>query len=280
MLTIQAMILVISVASLASALTFNCQFEMINWLYVGDLYSCRAVVWSTGSGTILEVVQGTHLQDQTNAHVRSLVISDQFVPRIPEGMNQTLPTLLLPNLIAIQWWYSNLQTISAHDLSQYPLLKVLSIVSNKVTTLDSDLFRYTRALVSIGFQYNELQHVGANVFANLIDLQIVNLVGNPCVDVRADNPQAISNLNANLPAMCPMPSPDPEPPITTPEMTTVDTTVETTIETTTVGIPPEGECTGECLERIKALNATNFQQLARISELESLLEFCVVPENN
>lgn len=277
MLTIQALILVISVASLASGLTFNCQFEIINWLYVGDLYSCRAVVWSTGSGTTLEVVQGTHTPGQTNAHVRSLVISDQFVPRIPEGMNETS---LLPNLIAIQWWYSNLQTISAHDLSQYPLLKVLSIYANKVITIDSDLFRYTRGIVSIGFQFNELRHVGVNVFANLIDLQIVNLVGNPCVDIRADNPQAISDLNANLPAMCPMPPPGTEPPTTAPEMTTVETTVETTIETTTFGIPPEGECTGECLERINRMNETNFELLEKISELQALLDYCLVPSND
>lgn len=160
MVTIQASIFVISLASLASGLIFHCQYEMINWYYLGDLYSCRANVWSTGSSTTLEEVQGVHLTGKTNADVRSLVIADQFVPSIPEGMNQTSPTSLLPNLIAIQWWNSNLQTIFADDLSQYPLLRVLSIYTNKVTTLDSNLFTYTRALISIGFEYNELRHAG------------------------------------------------------------------------------------------------------------------------
>lgn len=223
---------------------------------------------------ILNDVTGDHLRGKSNLNVLGLVIRDQNVTKIPGNITRSD---LLPNIIAIIWRNSNLQTIIADDLEQFPKLEVLSINQNLVTTLDGNLFMFTRSLRSVGFYKNNIRHVGANLLTKLSDLEIVNFEANPCVNTQAATKQEISILNVDLPRSCPMPLNPTEPPVTTTtiELTSAPVTTESisspaTTESTST--PATDECIGECLDLIKSMNET-------IQELEEKLKSCLIPQS-
>lgn len=252
-------------------LIFHCHFVISSWLYIGNIYECEARVQNDGMETILNNVTGVHVGARTNFHIRGLTVLDQFTQRIPKNINATE---FFPHIMAVLWQNSYLQTISAEDLEQFPLLEVISIHQNQVTTLDGNLFMHNGLLKSIGFRYNDLRAVGNDLLSNLPALQVVNFQDNPCVNHRANTTETIADLNTNLPVMCPMP---PTEPPTAPPVTTEMTTVETTTSTTTTSTPQTGECTGECLNLVQSMNATISQLLDKISNLEGLLDYCIMP---
>lgn len=263
----KAFLLLIIFAVSTKGIVFHCNYAVVNWLYVNDLYQCGATVEFSGSATTLEDVTGSHLDGYNNNNVRALVVDSQNVPSIPKGITEPG---LLPNIIAVQWYISNLRSISADDLEQFPLLQILSIYQNSITTLDGNLFMHSRFLKSIGFYNNLIRYVGSDLLTSLNDLQVVNLQLNPCVNTRADTPLAISILNRDLPTMCAMPIVT-EPPIesttTTVESTTVTdppTTTESTTET-----EPMSDCSEE-LEEIKRLRAEIAAQSEFIDYLQAL----------
>lgn len=260
-------------AFLADGLTFHCQFAVDPWAILGDIYECNAIVQSTGNEMILNDVTGDHLRGKSNLDVVGLVVHDQNVTKIPGNITRTD---LLPNIIAIIWRTSNLQTISAEDLEQFPNLKVLSIYQNQVTTLDGNLFTFTRSLKSIGFYKNNIRNVGEGLLNDLSNLEIVNFGANPCVNTQAATKQEISTLNLDLPRLCPMPLNPTEPPVTTTttELTSTTVTTESTstpVTTESTSTQATDECIGECLDLIKSMNET-------IYELREKLEFCMVTQ--
>lgn len=249
-----------------NGLIFQCHFVITSWLYIGSIYDCEAVVQNDGMEMVLNNVTGVHVGARKNSNVRGLTVLDQFTKRIPRNMNT-----FFPKLIGLIWVNSGLQTVSAEDLEQFPELEVIKIQQNQVTTLEGNLFMHNGPLKSIGFDSNSIRYVGKNLLDNLPALQVVLLRYNPCVNHYANTTETIAALNANLPLMCPMPLTEPptEPPVTTPGTTTIETTIATTTESTTTFAPTTEECAGECLELVDQL-------LDRISELEDMLNFCLV----
>lgn len=257
---------------MTNGLIFHCEFVISSWLYIGNIYECETRgVQNDGMEMILNNVTGVHVGSRTNFHVRGLTVLNQFTQRIPQNINATE---FFPHIIAVIWQNSYLRTVSAEDLEQFPLLEVISIQYNQVTTLDGNLFMHNGLLRSIGLRFNDLRAIGNDLLSNLPALQVVNLQDNPCVNHRADTTETIADLNANLPLMCPMP---PTEPPTAPPVTTEMTTVETTTTTMTTSPPQTDECTGECLDLVHSMNATISQLRDEISVLNDLLDFCLVP---
>lgn len=164
---------------------------------VGKLYSCEATVVSSEDLYELLEVTGEHDSEFTDFDVESLYLRNQNLDHIPSGIEK-----FFPNLKAIEWHNSNLVEISADDLKPFPELLLFSANTNKVKSLDGDLFKHTANIQSIDFFNNSISYVGDGIFANLNELAFAQFEGNPCVDYCARNFEEIMELNEILPSKC------------------------------------------------------------------------------
>lgn len=145
----------------------------------------------------LSEVTGEHDGEFTNFDVESLYLRNQNLGHIPSGIEK-----FFPNLRAIEWHNSNLLEISADDLKPFPELLLFSADTNKVESLDGDLFKNTPNIQSIDFRNNSISYVGDGILVNLNELKFAQFEGNPCVDYCARSFEEIIELNEILPSTC------------------------------------------------------------------------------
>lgn len=186
-----------SIICLSQAVTFTCRYSIGQpRAIIGSVYECNPIV--AASGTVLENVTGTHLENKTNADVEFLYIVQQNLTYVPSNIET-----FFPNLKGIQYYISNLQQISANDLKPFPQLLLFYVHTGFITSLDADLFKHTPDLQWLGFFRNKIEHIGVNLLGNLTGLQHIHLGENPCIDTYANHPDTIIELNQQLPILCP-----------------------------------------------------------------------------
>jgi hypothetical protein len=180
---------------LSTAVIFECEFGMHSWS-AQDLYTCyRPKISNVELPSLLEVI-GVHAQAKADLDVHGLYIQSEmiFMPKEVE--------LFFPNLKFLQLHLANLQVITA-DTLKFPNLVWFSSHTNKLTSVDGDLFKNTLKLQYIAIYNSQLEHAGKGLLDNLRDLQTVEFRLNNCVNVAATNPQAIQQLKQTLLTDCP-----------------------------------------------------------------------------
>lgn len=180
-------------------MVIKCAFSVTYWDSVGFCYHCKATIVNTANSTELTGVQGNHLWGQGNNQVLSLSMAGQNAPQILKKIDK-----FFPKLIALDWFNTNLQAISASDIKQFAKLKVLSVSNNKLTSLESQLFSNTKKLQSIYFNNNQLRTVGAGIFSGLNDLTHAEFLNNPCINSKAVGSSSVKKLGDQLPKSCPV----------------------------------------------------------------------------
>jgi hypothetical protein len=238
---------------------FDCQFGNYGFYLVGNFYSCNSN--TTGTGSTLEI-RGKHGFGKNNFDVEGLLIHDQPFNEILKGL---LLETYFPNLKTITISRSNLSSISSNDL-QYPKLLYFKVYTNKLTTIDGNLFENNPNLVYIDFDENQIQHVGYDLLTGLNDLKEIDFRNNPCINKRARNQTEIQELNRQLPLSCSSLVTDST---TTTARTTPMTTIHqsTTTAITTISTTPtyEFSCSVNCIDSniMTKLNARE-KRLAQI----------------
>lgn len=181
----------------------------------------------------------------TNDDVKFLAVEFQNLPFIPGNIDS-----FFPNVRGIEWLSSNLTSISAADLEQFPELLLFSVEHNNLISIDGDLFQHNPLLRWINFSRNQIQHVGLNLFRDLNDLRELYFFNNPCASATARNREDVLSLIDELPILCPP------------------------LPTTTTERPPE--CPVACLthiessdEKISEMSLQIADHEATISELDS-----------
>jgi hypothetical protein len=192
---------------------FDCQFRSHSFNYVGSFYTCFSTITGTGS-TLLEI-KGTHEAGKSDSDIEGLIFENQPLNDMPKGIEN-----YFLNLKAIYIINSNLASISPSDLP-FPKLVYFFPQSNKISSVDGNLFVNNPKLIRIGFNNNEIQHVGRDLLTGLKDLKYVDFRVNPCINKEANTPEEIQELNRQLPISCP-------PLVTDPP--TTSTTISTTTE--------------------------------------------------
>lgn len=225
---------------------FNCQYQVTLWAKVGTAYKCEAIVNIAGNDKFLVEVRGNHLVGKSDADVEALAIRNQDLSKFPKGIEH-----FFPNLRIIFLHNSNLWSLSAEDLRPFPGLMYLNIDSNKIVSLDGNLFQFTPRLLYIDFEGNFLYHVGIGIFSGLNYLQTVNFKANPCINLLADAPHEIQQLNQQLPIKCPPLS------VKTSTSSPLPTPVTTTFPDKTKSLLSESsnKCSDGCFNRIKILES-------------------------
>lgn len=205
-------------------MTFHCEFGYTSVQFIGDVYQCRASVYSSENAEFLGGIVGTHLDGKYNSDVNHLFLQNENLNYIPKLIDNYFPTLE-----GISWYNSNLLALRAEDLKQFEHLVFLGMWMNKITILESDVFKYVPNLKLIDFDSNLLIHVEC-VLGDLRDLQVADFSDNPGIDEYADTPEAIRDLRRKL---C-QSSTDP----------TVDTTTDSTTPADRVPLLPCGSVCG------------------------------------
>lgn len=108
----------------------------------------------------------------------------------------------LPNLIIFHLWDCGISSISSDDLAPWPDLMQLSLDTNRITTLDGDLFQHSPKLVKIELNFNLIRGVGADLLSNLNELRYASFVENPCINAYAATPHQLEALKAKLVNPC------------------------------------------------------------------------------
>lgn len=237
-------------AALSSGVEFQCRFEDIYWgPAIGSTYTCAATVTNVEDPTNVTNIVGNHLEGRNNSDVNGFYIEfEEILTTIPNGIEN-----FFADLEVFQWWFGNISTIDSTPFKPFPNLIYIELFINKLVSLDGDLFQYTPKLRQIGLHSNLLQHVGHDLMTDLTDLVDAGFLNNPCINVYANTPQQIEELNLQLPIQCP-------PLATTPDPLT------TTISTT----PEPNECPDTCTldENAQEMRARIEEFERRLSELE------------
>ncbi|CRK91363.1 CLUMA_CG005036, isoform A [Clunio marinus] len=250
-------LLAIAVSSVMSAVTINCDFhfQVNSWNILSDSYSCRGTVIRNDTNHAVIGVSGNHRAGLNNTHVETLLLTRQSLTNWLSDVEN-----FFPNLLAIDFSYSSITTLTADNLKPFPNLKVLVIMYNKIEVLDSNTFQYTIELQHLGLAINEIREVGSGILDELADLKLVSFYGNQCINEAAMNKDQIPALIRSLEENCPRSVIDTT---TTPmesttievETTTVEVATTTPMESTTI----EAETTPEENETTTPLESTTIE---------------------
>ena len=239
------------------AIILNCEYVMVSWTLIGDFYTClSSQVIQSRNETSLTEVRGRHITGRTDENVHGFTLRNSFVlNQIPKNVEA-----FFPNLIAIEYHGGNLTSVSADDIKPFPNLKLLSLSSQQLVTLDGDLFKHTPKIQAIFFRDNFITNVGHNFLSDLNDLIVADFRHNPCVHFFANSFTQIENLKTMLLRQCP-PLKTPEPP------TTISTTSTTTSGECSIRCTIDEE-TDELKAKVDALTEANEKYEERFVELE------------
>lgn len=143
---------------------------------------------------------------------------------------------------------------------------------------DSNLFQYTKKLVAIWFNYNQIEQVGHGLFTELTELTVAGFQRNPCIDAWAITPQQMQELilKLQLSIECSSLATTSDPPTTPTTMTSTATAAPTTPDppTTVISTPSEPyECPDTCTNRMKEIERQMRDEVKdRMEELERRLK--------
>lgn len=144
-------------------------------------------------------IVGTHEEGRIDADVRGLSIYNQRgLSRLPGSIES-----FFPNLVAVDWVFGDLTSVSQSDLLSFPNLRFLTLYGNQLTSLDDGLFQNSTNLEYVDIGNNLIRNVASDLFNGLVELRWVFLQRNPCVDIIAATPEAIDELSSLLVGQCP-----------------------------------------------------------------------------
>lgn len=237
----------------AQALVIQCDFLMRPWLYLETeyVYTCDGKILEKGNESVVERVEGTHLPGLTNNHVVGFNFHSQEISSIPRNISNYFPSIL-----GLNFYRSFISVISADDLKPFPQLIYFRVMSNKIFSIDGDLFMHNLNLHYIDFDQNLLRNVGHNLLGNLSQLRTVDFQRNPCINSHVTTPDEIRALNDLLPINCPP----------------LPTTTTEAIQTTTSKSPEV--CSLRCTlnDEVSKLQQSNSIKTVEISRLSDAFE--------
>lgn len=145
-----------------------------------SVYTCHVnEVRITNPNTEIRIPRNNHLPDKSNEDIQGLQFINSCLQFFPRNLHLTFPRLTYLRLRNC-----GLTTISRKDLIGLENLEFLSIHTNELQSLPSNLFFGMYKLKSISFYCNNLEHVSSKIFRPLLrnDLRFVDLGRNRKID--------------------------------------------------------------------------------------------------
>ena len=160
---------------MSSAMHMDCIFYEAKVDTLGMIYTCFVADVRNSSENRLKFVQGDHLSGKKNVDLSGFEVENIKIPSIPSNLGK-----FVTNLKALAWIQTDLDSIKADDLKQFPHLIFLEVTRNLLTSLDSDLFKHNPNIKMINFENNRLSNIGESILDGLNHLTTVNFKSNYC----------------------------------------------------------------------------------------------------
>lgn len=106
----------------------------------------------------------------------AIMLQTADVSYMPVGLDE-----YFPDLDFLEVSSCGLREIKQHNLKGFPKLKNLFMSGNVIEYLEKDLFKYNLLLEMINFSQNLIKSIDANLFDELKELKLLNLVMNACI---------------------------------------------------------------------------------------------------
>lgn len=175
----------------------DCNYEFFKLKTLSETYACEPKVLKTGDTRNVIGVTNNHKPNRGNDDVNYFRMSDQPIGFIPSGIET-----YFQNLVGLRFHGCEIKEISKEDLQPFPELKLLSLSSNLLTLLKSDLFAYTPDLKWIFLESNFIVHVGPALLNSLKYLEIANFSSNICIDENAQNSYDLLRMKLKFETNC------------------------------------------------------------------------------
>ena len=192
------MILVINVLAVSS-IEIECLFGSSNWDdFVNNPYRCYVLSVSKVDETVITRISGTHIDGRSNSDVNVIDWQDNAVGFVPSNIDA-----FFPNIKSVQFFKTQLTSISANDLNQFPNLESLYMYFNNLNILEEDLLIGTPNLKLINFGYNPLQNISQNLIDGLDQLEEATFYDAGCLNFDAQTPAQFEELRRMFVTNCP-----------------------------------------------------------------------------
>jgi Leucine rich repeat len=175
----------------------NCVFQQTGWddiLIGGKAFACKVKNLNI---TLPQQLITKVLPERNDNVVNALLILEQNCEFFPHGIVK-----YFGNLEGIAVQKSNLKKITKSDLKGFWNLRSISLFGNKLRVIENELFRYNPKLELVSLFKNELQHIFPSAFDNLVNIKILYLNSNPCINQDALEPSKIEKLKCEMVVKC------------------------------------------------------------------------------
>lgn len=200
--------------STSNAMTVNCTFDIFPFHIIGVVYRCAGEVSFDGeTDDKITAVYGTHLDENQNADVQGLIISSQNMEFFPVNIHE-----FFPDIKVLNFPLNAIRSVTENHLIPFPNLEFLALYGNRITTLESGLFKRLKSLKFVNLGRNRIAHVGHDFV--LPATAEIYLYSNVCIDRDAVTELEITHLRFSLMMNCP------------PETLPTDTNIGNTSNTT------------------------------------------------
>jgi len=183
--------------------SFECRYLNVDkWGKLATIYECEVqnvVNITSPDAAQVDEISGTHLAGFKNDNVEVFYVFQKGpINYFPRGLNT-----IFKNLKLIQIYNSGLKEIHQSDLKDFPKLLGLYLQSNNLEIIEENLFKFNPNLEFISLNSNKISHIDPNVFDNLIKLNTLYLIINPCINMAAIyNPTEVQNLIKTAQSLC------------------------------------------------------------------------------
>lgn len=165
MIFLKILILIGLTLELASAIKFNCTYQVRESKVNGYLYSCDAIVFNLDNKFLTEV-KGPLPFNRKFSDVQHVFIHKcDDLTYVPKGMKN-----FFPNLISMHIYKCGIEKLNSDDLTEYKDFKLFGIKENEISEIPSDFFANTPNMSEIYFTDNKITKVGKKITEHLPNL--------------------------------------------------------------------------------------------------------------
>ncbi|KAL7011224.1 hypothetical protein ACKWTF_014169 [Chironomus riparius] len=188
---ITKLFLIILQISLSKPVQLSCKLEIMNFSFYTNQNCCCVIgdftVYHRNENVIISL-------NQKSLEFNCFVATNKKLFYLPKNIGKTLNIIEIKN--------SNLKEISSEVLQNYKDLKYLDLSGNKIEILEGNLFQFNTKLEDINLRNNKIFAGALTTFDNMINLKFLNLGGNACISLVADDKKELERVKSSFRESC------------------------------------------------------------------------------
>lgn len=154
--------------------TLDCVFDDVT-IGATNYYACNLNIYNTLGFDNFTTVGGEHLEGRTDADVTAILGR-------PASKTLNIPRILcsvFSNAVYLDYSWLEILSVGESELGSCEALQFIILRGNKIANVHVNAFANNPGLISINFDYNNLQTLSEGLFNNLVNLHTLELSNNP-----------------------------------------------------------------------------------------------------